>query len=102
MRLFEFAEKIVETNHDLVNDIDRLNFGQEIEILLENGKTGIFTNVHLTHINTKDAIRYEQIKTITERIKANQDKLQIIGGDFNCTILSTEIQYLMKDFNKIH
>jgi endonuclease/exonuclease/phosphatase family metal-dependent hydrolase len=80
---------------------DEMRFGQEIEILLENGKTGIFTNVHLTHINTKDAIRFEQIKTITERIKANQDKLQIIGGDFNCTILSTEIQYLMKEANLI-
>ena len=34
MRLFEFAEKIVETNQDLVNDIDRLNFGQEIEMSL--------------------------------------------------------------------
>jgi endonuclease/exonuclease/phosphatase family metal-dependent hydrolase len=80
---------------------DEMRFGQEIEILLENGKTGIITNVHLTHINTKDAIRLEQIKTITERIKANQDKLQIIGGDFNCTILSTEIQYLIKEANLI-
>jgi endonuclease/exonuclease/phosphatase family metal-dependent hydrolase len=80
---------------------DQMRFGQEIEILLENGKTGTITNVHLTHINTKDAKRFDQIKTITERIKGNQDKLQIIGGDFNCSILSTEIQYLMKEANLI-
>lgn len=80
---------------------DEMRFGQEIEILFENGKTGIVTNAHLTHINNKELIRFEQIKTITERIKVNKDKLQIIGGDFNCTSLSTDIQFLIKEANLI-
>jgi hypothetical protein len=88
----------VETNYQsyIVSDID-------LKPLL---KSKVTHEMNLSQVDLKVAtsmpdIRFEQIKTITERIKANQDKLQIIGGDFNCTILSTEIQYLMKEANLI-
>jgi endonuclease/exonuclease/phosphatase family metal-dependent hydrolase len=82
-------------------DGDDMRFGQEIEFFLENGKTAILTNVHLTHLNQKELVRMEQIKKITERVKLNKTKLNIIGGDFNTTFHSSEIQYFIKEINAI-
>jgi len=62
---------------------DEMRFGQEIEFFLENGKTAILTNIHLTHVNQSNNIRLEQIKKITERIQHQKNILHIIGGDFN-------------------
>jgi hypothetical protein len=76
---------------------DEMRFGQEIEFFLENGKTAILTNIHLTHVNQSNNIRLEQIKKITERIQHQKNILHIIGGDFNSTIHTPEIQYLMKE-----
>lgn len=78
---------------------DEMRFGQEAEFFLENGKTALVTNVHLTHLNNNNAIRLEQAKKISERINLQNQKLHIIGGDFNCTINSSEIQYLLKNSN---
>jgi endonuclease/exonuclease/phosphatase family metal-dependent hydrolase len=84
-----------------MSDGDDMRFGQEIEFFLENGKTAILTNVHLTHLNQKELVRMEQIKKITERVKLNTTKLNIIGGDFNTTFYSSEIQYFIKELNAI-
>jgi endonuclease/exonuclease/phosphatase family metal-dependent hydrolase len=78
---------------------DEMRFGQEIEFFLDNGKTAILTNVHLTHINQNNHIRLEQIKVISERIKQQKNILHIIGGDFNATINAPEIKYLMQEAN---
>jgi endonuclease/exonuclease/phosphatase family metal-dependent hydrolase len=80
---------------------DEMRFGQEIEFFLENGKTAILTNVHLTHVNQNNSIRLEQIKKITERIQKQKNILHIIGGDFNATLHSPEIQYFIQEANLI-
>jgi endonuclease/exonuclease/phosphatase family metal-dependent hydrolase len=82
-------------------DGDEMRFGQEVEFFLENGKTAILTNIHLTHLNQNSNIRLEQIKKVTERIQHQKNILHIIGGDFNATINSTEIQYLIQEANLI-
>lgn len=76
---------------------DEMRFGQEIEFFLENGKTAILTNIHLTHVNQDNNIRLEQIKKIAERIQQQKNILHIVGGDFNATVHSPEIQFLTQD-----
>jgi len=80
---------------------DEMRFGQEIEFFLENGKTAIITNVHLTHYNKNNKIRLEQIDRISNRVKEQKNILHIIGGDFNCTLNSPEIQQFLKEANLI-
>ena len=93
-------------NLPLVNG-DEMRFVQEIEFFLENSKTAILTNVHLTHVNNSE-FKIEQIKKITERVKHQENILHIIGGDFNATYHAPEIQYfineskLIESFSYLH
>lgn len=67
---------------------------QKLTIKLPNGQKLQIVNVHLTHINTIENHRLNQIEFIIDHIK-NTEYLCIIGGDFNALPDSDEINRLI-------
>lgn len=71
---------------------------QKLTIKLPNGQKLQIINVHLTHIDTIENHRLNQIEFIIEQIQNTAD-LFIIGGDFNALPDSEEINSLISKAN---
>jgi endonuclease/exonuclease/phosphatase family metal-dependent hydrolase len=76
------------------NSLDTDRRAQLLTIDLLPDVSLLVANIHLTHLQHSEALRTEQLETVVQEIRRSDATYRIIGGDFNATLYSKELQLL--------